>query len=1073
MNLNGMWIPSQRQGETSCFALWGEQETITDVDGNALPRFSSADDVWEKIKQIQSLPDHSNLHSTTRRLLLPSNTGVALEMELVIVRPAIGSIGDLLALLLQFDRDGIAIGSSLHYWSKVAKFILELLVSQHYVPFYESLSMDDVDDVDNVDNVDDAQEINGKVSTNFAEPSLVGKWDPLLDDTSIRYKINELINLSSTIDNNTVMNRISGAIGVEIINHEDMSRLTIHCIKTIMDLFIRETIEEPQIIRMMKSINPKYIAPLKPSEHWVHSLFVTSIEKGVPSLEWVEDDLKAWRQDIVAVLGQNSFRTCFRLEEPVVNENASMATEAGPSWRLGIYLQSNEDSSLLVPAERVWMETTDQLQYMNFALDQPQERLLRDLGIAASFFAPLGLCLTEAFPTECELDTNEAYQFLSQGAALLEKQGYGIYIPAWWHRTDSQIGLTMRINRNNIRREFQPNPRWSSNRLGFDQLLDFQWEIALGDATLTREQFEQLASFKLPLIQFRGRWVEFIPTQVDHILQLLERKGTITAANAIQLALNATKHMDEDDIVADLGLPAALREVTADGVLGKLLERINKQSVVAILDQPETLRGTLRPYQIEGFSWLVSMRDIGMGACLADDMGLGKTVQWIAYMLYLQQSKFLRGPALLICPTSVLGNWQRELERFAPALHITLHYGVDRLTGRSWREQAKQAHIVLTSYATAQRDEAELAEIEWDVITLDEAQNIKNIAAKQTQVIRRLKGFHRIALTGTPVENRLAELWSIMDFLNPDYLGSQDQFAERFAVPIEKNQDEDRTHLLQRIVQPFVMRRVKSDRRVIQDLPEKQEMKVYCSLTREQVTLYEAYVQEAFRKMERARGMERRGIILATLTHLKQICNHPAHFLREQALTEHRSGKLIRLMEMMEEIVDQGERILVFTQYATMAELLKSFVEKQWRQEVLLLHGRVPKKERDEMIVRFQEQDNAPRIFILSLKTGGYGLNLTRANHVFHFDRWWNPAVENQATDRAYRIGQEKNVQVHKFICAGTLEERIDQMMESKQSLAASVIGKGERWITEMSTDDLRSILLLRSNLLVNSDEPI
>jgi SNF2 family DNA or RNA helicase len=379
--------------------------------------------------------------------------------------------------------------------------------------------------------------------------------------------------------------------------------------------------------------------------------------------------------------------------------------------------------------------------------------------------------------------------------------------------------------------------------------------------------------------------------------------------------------------------------------------------------------------------------------------------------------------------------------------------------------------LVITSYPLIYRDEAALNSVTWQNLVLDEAQNIKNPDARQSKAVRQLQAQFRIALTGTPLENRLTELWSILDFLNPGYLGPRNFFQRRFATPIERYGDSDSLKTLRSLVQPFLLRRLKTDREIIQDLPEKQEMNVFCGLTLEQANLYEATVQQSLATIEAADGIQRRGIILATLTKLKQICNHPAQFLREpRPNTQHRSGKLNRLEEMLEEALAEGDRALVFTQFAEMGKLLQQHLSQALGWEILFLYGSTSKAQREAMIDRFQHDPQGPRIFILSLKAGGVGLNLTRANHVFHFDRWWNPAVENQATDRVFRIGQKRNVQVHKFVCTGTLEEKIHEQIESKKALADQVVGAGENWLTELDTDQLRSLLLLDRNAIIDEE---
>jgi SNF2 family DNA or RNA helicase len=417
----------------------------------------------------------------------------------------------------------------------------------------------------------------------------------------------------------------------------------------------------------------------------------------------------------------------------------------------------------------------------------------------------------------------------------------------------------------------------------------------------------------------------------------------------------------------------------------------------------------------------------------------------------------------------VVGNWEREIERFAPSLAVTQHYGPGR--PRDAKDfPARAGALVVTTYGLLRRDVERLAAVDWSVVVLDEAQNIKNAASSTARAARALRASHRFALTGTPVENRLAELWSILEFANPGLLGSLETFRREFAVPIERHGNDDAAERLRRISGPFVLRRLKSDPAIIQDLPAKNEMKVICTLTREQATLYQAVVDEEMRRIEGAAGIERRGRVLALLMFLKQVCNHPAQFLSESGPLAHRSGKLDRVTEMLEEAIAAGDKALVFTQFREMGDRLVAYLGASLGCEVTFLHGGTPRKARDEMVRRFQEDARGPRVFVLSVKAGGTGLNLTAASHVFHYDRWWNPAVEDQATDRAYRIGQTRAVQVHKLVCAGTVEEKVDRMLEQKRALASRVVGTGEKWITELGNSELRDLFALSRDAVVSGD---
>jgi SNF2 family DNA or RNA helicase len=450
-------------------------------------------------------------------------------------------------------------------------------------------------------------------------------------------------------------------------------------------------------------------------------------------------------------------------------------------------------------------------------------------------------------------------------------------------------------------------------------------------------------------------------------------------------------------------------------------------------------------------------------------MGLGKTPQLLGFMLHLKAQGLLNKPTLIICPTSVINNWEHEVKKFAPSLSVLIHHGDRRNKGTDFQKIIKNKHLVITSYALVYRDLKTLSATAWQGIVLDEAQNIKNALAKQSKAIRQLAADFRIALTGTPVENRLAELWAILEFLNPGFLGTQQFFQRRFATPIEKFGDRESLQVLRALVRPFILRRLKTDRDIIQDLPEKQEMNVFCGLSAEQAQLYQTLAEKSLAEIESATGIQRRGLILTLLLNLKQLCNHPAQLLKEQSISSgERSGKLLRLEEMLEEVVEEGDRALIFTQFAQWVKLLQPYLAQKLGREVLFLYGSTPREQRQAMVDRFQDDPNGPPIFILSLKAGGTGLNLTRANHVFHVDRWWNPAVENQATDRAFRIGQKRNVQVHKFICTGTLEEKINEMLESKKQLAEQTVDVGENWLTELDTDQLRNLLVLDRNAVID-----
>jgi SNF2 family DNA or RNA helicase len=700
------------------------------------------------------------------------------------------------------------------------------------------------------------------------------------------------------------------------------------------------------------------------------------------------------------------------------------------------------------------------------------------------------------------LNHDQAWEFLTEGSLRLAETGAAVLLPAWW---ESVKKLKPRL-----KAKVRSSVGSAKNSMfGLDQIVQFDWKVAVGDVQLSEEQYKEIVANNRRLIQIDGKWIQldsaFI-SQLQIMMRKVDKNQGLSFRDVLEMHLlggerSASEGPETGDTAADDQYSLRM-EVELNAHLSQMIDQLQKASSLPMIEPPNTLQGTLRKYQLQGASWLAFLRRFGLGACLADDMGLGKTIQFITYLLYLKQNRSAEpsvepyeessepasasvpapAPALLICPTSVLGNWQKELQRFAPSLRVHLHYGPQRSKGDDFPGSIHGVDLVITSYTLAQMDEAELASVQWSSLCLDEAQNIKNAYTKQSAAIRRFPARHRIAMTGTPVENRLTELWSIFDFINPGYLGGLTEFNRKYVNEIERTGDAQLIGEVQKLAGPFILRRVKKDPAIQLDLPDKNEAKTYISLTPEQSSLYENIVQDVMHKVEHLTGMERRGLILATLTKLKQLCNHPALLLKEAEPErwKHRSNKIERLLEMVQEVRDEGERCLVFTQFVEMGHRLQAIVEEQLGERVPFLHGGVSKAKRDEMIASFQGDrvagadagpggsqtgEQASGVFILSLKAGGIGLNLTAANHVFHFDRWWNPAVENQATDRAFRIGQTRDVQVHKFITLGTLEERIDEMIERKQGLSQQIVGAGENWITEMSTNELRELFALRAGL--------
>ena len=679
------------------------------------------------------------------------------------------------------------------------------------------------------------------------------------------------------------------------------------------------------------------------------------------------------------------------------------------------------------------------------------EYLLLALGQAALLFSPLERILKMSDGYGVVLSQHEAHAFINQASALLRAGGYEIGLPQWCERKEIQ---PLALNAEII--AVQEN---EDHDQSLESKFEIKWHVTLEGESVTPKELEELLKEQSSLVYFKGRWIEIDVGQLQEALRIWKRKRreTHTVREIMQMALGGFKNSHGLDI----------HNVRGDGWINDFLKQLQGERSYSSIKQPKALQGELRLYQNRGLSWLVFLNSWGLGACLADDMGLGKTIQTIAFILH-KKKKGIKAPVLIVGPTSILGNWLHELNTFAPGLKCLIHHGAQRVKDDKLQNKTAKFDIVITSYALLHKDYKYLKKIKWSIFVADEAQNIKNALTRQAQAARAIQADYRIALTGTPMENSVSDIWALMDFLNPGLLGTRNFFRETFFKPIQSGGDLGVKNRLRKITTPFILRRIKTDREIIRDLPDKIENKVFCGLTLEQRHLYQDITENFNREIEDASGISRRGAILAVLTALKQVCNHPANYLGESDNLGQRSGKLERLVEMLDEVFQMGESALIFTQYAEMGALLKEHLCRTFAVEMPFLYGGTNRKARDIMIRKFQKSKE-PSAFILSLKAGGTGLNLTRANHVFHFDRWWNPAVENQATDRAFRIGQSKNVMVHKFICAGTLEERIDELMSRKLMLTDEIVSSGEKFLTELSNSQLKQLLQL-SGVLTKED---
>ncbi len=740
--------------------------------------------------------------------------------------------------------------------------------------------------------------------------------------------------------------------------------------------------------------------------------------------------------------------TCFTVLPPEIGDAKLENLDPDAKvWRVAFSLQSVKDPSQHIYAQEIWenlvpIQSSDGKTLAEF--------FLKDLGRALQYFPKLEEALNEPYPNYIDLTTTEVYEFLSEQGLHLQSADFGIVAPQWWKKKTKRLTIKIEIDSSAFE---------GKNMMGFDSMVDFSWKASIGDKALTERAFQKLVKHKMALLPIDGQWVEIKSEDLWSTANFFEDRdtsGKMTLGEALHLGMKNSE------------LKSSLEEVVFDyeGTLAQLFS--SEEDALPSVEQPVTLEGELRPYQVRGLSWLSFNDRLGFGACLADDMGLGKTIQLLSLILHERESgriSYHHKPTLLVCPMSVVGNWFREAAKFTPKLRVMIHHGSNRHDMSTFLKVYDTYDLIISTYHLINRDLELFKSINWHRVALDEAQNIKNPGAQQSMAIQSLKTTRRIALTGTPVENKLSELWSIMEFLNPGYLGTLKNFQTRFATPIERQNDQTKSKILRQLTQPFILRRLKTDKRIIKDLPEKIEMKVYCDLTEEQAAMYKAYVQKQLNEIENAAGIQRNQLVLTTLMKLKQICNHPTHFLADQSDLSARSGKLMRLTEMLEEAIEEGDSSLIFTQFTQMGTLLEQYLKESYPGvEILFMHGGISQQKRQDMVDRFQT-NNGPKLFILTVKTGGTGLNLTAATHVFHFDRWWNPAVENQATDRAYRIGQERNVQVHKLISIGTLEDRIDMMIEKKKELAENVIGgSDESWLTQLSTDALRDILTLSAN---------
>ena len=763
--------------------------------------------------------------------------------------------------------------------------------------------------------------------------------------------------------------------------------------------------------------------------------------------------LREWKDSVAAV----GLQLVVVVEEPaepsgpedyLFGQDAPDLPESAARWPVRLHVRSGVDSPQPVRLGRLDAGSVEVLREARKRLVQLAPLL--DAAPPAAPFAPPS-------PTQGDWDvvltTPQIVDFVARDVPRLKRAGTTVLLPKAWATQDTKARLVTRSD----------GGATGPARLGMDQLVGFDWHLSVGDKQLNDDEMAMLISSKSGLVKLRGEWVMADTAALARITDYMRKLGDKSVDEAVTLA-----DLREVALEAAAYEPIAVEgEAWVEALLGYRTAPAPQR-----VELPETVHATLREYQRRGVDWLVWMSHNNLGAVLADDMGLGKTLQLLAMVAVEKQERAAAGdhaprPTLVVAPTSVVGNWAREAARFVPGLRCVVHHGPRRLAGEELAAAARDTDLMITSYGILTRDCAQLAEVEWDHVVLDEAQHVKNSATRSAKAARALPARQRIALTGTPVENRLSEMRAILDFCNPGILGSATFFRHHFAAAIEREGDEEMTQRLRRMTAPFIMRRVKSDPAIIDDLPEKTEQVITVAMTAEQAALYSAYVNDVKEKLSQAHGIALKGLVLASLTRIKQICNHPAHFLGDGSpVTDrgrHRSGKVAELMRLLDDAVRDGRRVLIFTQYRAFGDILVPYLSDRMGEDIPFLHGGVAQAARDRMVARFQSPDGPPAM-VASLKAGGTGLNLTAASVVVHMDRWWNPAVENQATDRAYRIGQDKDVQVYKMITAGTMEESIQDILDGKTQLAGTVVGEGEGWITELSPEDLARLMSYRSH---------
>ena len=1022
--IHGGWFPSEEPGfiQGGRFAIWVETESENkgsvnadihpnQLQGKALNSFLSSE-----LKLLQTTATTLNNPYMQQSIQLPSTTNADTGTMLPLASPELSSSLDtppetlflhpwqvtcfalelpLQALnqiyFLAHNRDAeICLGSDFLFWYQFSLQVQQLLRKQHYIP--------------------------GLVQRDSSTGS-AGKGEIYRNWQLVSPELERMLEVMAQ--------QMPPICAQGFAAHSLLRHFAEVTVNQVLDLAMRSS---PQ------SLRKRFAGTLLEDFFAREPLLGSSEIQQADYQNWYH-----WQQRINEQAQGNQLQLGFRLQEAESAHSEQWSIE---------FIAISAQSGFRQELSAYWQLSAEQKQQLAGMLPENFEyQLLVKLGAAARIYPQLWQGMRTRQPQSLQLTLEEAFSFLKETAWVLEDAGFKVMVPAWWTPKGRQKA---KIRLRASGKSSSSSAKDSGNGLlALDNLIDYSYELAIGDQAVTEQEWQQLVSAQTPLIQFRGQWMELEPDKMRHMLAFWQQQGGESGQLPVPELLKMA--VEQED----------LYEIDPHSELAAMMAKLSDESRLEPIAQPAGLNAELRDYQKRGVSWLRYLEQLGLNGCLADDMGLGKTIQVIANLLL--DSSAESGTTLLIAPTSVIGNWQKEVQKFAPQLCTAIHHGSKRIkTAEAFQAMCREQHMLITSYSLVRKDLKLLESVNWRRIVLDEAQNIKNPKSAQSKAIYKLQADSRLALTGTPVENRLLDLWSIFHFLNPGYLGSQAQFRKAYELPIQREHHPQRSALLKKLVEPFILRRMKTDRNIIKDLPDKLENKQYCNLSKEQAALYEAVVKETSKQLEQKEGIERQGLMLSTLMQLKQICNHPMQFLQDGSeFSAQRSHKLERLSDMLDEVHAEGESALIFTQFTEIGEQLVRYLEQQKHRRCYYLHGGVSRSKREAMIRDFQDPASGPAVFVLSLKAGGVGITLTRANHVFHFDRWWNPAVEDQASDRAFRIGQTRSVFVHKFITTGTLEERIDEMIEDKKQIADSIVGNDESWLTQLDNAAFKQLIAL------------